>query len=181
MPSSYNTEKIKTKAEHNSRLDKLLNSLNTAGFKVKKEKCNFLQTSIKYLGHKIDGEDLYTLSKHVNAIKAAPAPQNRSELKSFLELITYYSIFIKNAAQILMPLYSLLKDNINWSWFRDAREEFNNIKQILSSKPVIDYYNPNIPIKLRCLFFRYRRSVIANIRRRGGETSRLCFASFVLY
>lgn len=77
MPSSYNTEKVKTKAEHNSRLDKLLNSLNTAGFKVKKEKCNFLQTSIKYLGHKIGREDLYTLNKHVNAIKAAPEPQNR--------------------------------------------------------------------------------------------------------
>lgn len=62
-----------TIAEHNSRLNKLLNSLKMAGLKVKKEKCNFLQTSIEYLGHKIYEEGLHTLSKHVNAIQAAPA------------------------------------------------------------------------------------------------------------
>jgi len=27
-------------------------------------------------------------------------------------------------------------------------QAFNNVKQILSSKPVLDHYNPNIPIKL---------------------------------
>ncbi|CAI6367254.1 unnamed protein product [Macrosiphum euphorbiae] len=137
-----------TVAEHNARLNKLLNWLNTAGLKVKKEKCNFLQKSIEYLGHKIDGEGLHTLSKHVNAIKGAPAPQNRSELKSFLGLVTYYAKFIKNAAQVLTPLYNLLRENVKWSWSRDASQAFNDIKRILSSKPVLDHYNPNIPIKL---------------------------------
>jgi len=77
-----------------------------------------------------------------------PAPQNRSELKSFLGLITYYAKFIENAAQVLTLLYSLLRDNIKWSWSRDASEAFDNVKQILSSKPVLDHYNPDIPIKL---------------------------------
>jgi len=148
-----------------------------AGLKVKKEKCNFLQTSIEYLRHKIDGEGLYTLSKHVNAIKAAPAPQNRSELKSFLELITYYVKFIKNAAQVLAPLYRLLRDNVKWSWSQDASQAFNNVKKILSSKPELDLYNPNIPIKLSVDTSSF--AIGAVLSQQGGETSRVCFACFV--
>lgn len=98
--------------------------------------------------HKIDGIGLHTLDKHISAIKIAPAPRNKSELKSFLGLITCYAKIFKNAAHVLKPLYNLLKEENRWNWSKEAEESFKNIKNILSSKPVLDHYNPLIPIKL---------------------------------
>lgn len=39
--------------EHNERLEKVLEILNTNGIKCKKEKCAFLQTELEYLGRKV--------------------------------------------------------------------------------------------------------------------------------
>ncbi|XP_050432724.1 uncharacterized protein K02A2.6-like [Adelges cooleyi] len=138
----------KTVPEHNARLDQLLKALGSAGLKVRERKCSFLQTAVEYLGHKIDRQGLHTLDKHTTAIKEAAAPQNRSELKSFLGLVTYYTKFVKNAARILKPLYDLLKAGAKWSWSKEAGDAFDNIKSILSSKPVLDHYDPSVPIKL---------------------------------
>ncbi|KAL4090348.1 hypothetical protein QTP88_025205 [Uroleucon formosanum] len=113
-------------AEHNIRLKQLLKALGLAGLRVKERKCTFMQTEVEYLGHKIDGKGLHTLDKHTIAIKE----------------------FVENAARILKPLYDLLKMGTKWSWFKEADEAFNSIKSILSSKPVLDHYDPSVPIKL---------------------------------
>lgn len=138
----------RTMSEHNIRLEQLLKALGSAGLRVRERKCTFMQTEVEYLGHKIDGQGLHTLDKHTIAIKEAAAPQDRSELKSFLGLVTYYTKFVENAARILKPLYDLLKMGAKWSWSKEADEAFNSIKSILSSKPVLDHYDPSVPIKL---------------------------------
>ncbi|KAL4142448.1 hypothetical protein QTP88_004903 [Uroleucon formosanum] len=59
------------------------------------------------------------------------------------------SIQLRRAeARILKSLYDLLKMGAKWSWSKEADEAFNNIKSILSSKPVLDHYEPSVPIKL---------------------------------
>jgi len=138
----------KTIPEHNTRLEKLLNALGLAGLRVRERKCTFLRTAVEYLGHKIDGQGLHTLDKHTAAIREAAAPQDRHELKSFLGLVTYYTKFVKNAVQILKPLYDLLKEGAKWAWSKEAGNAFDSIKSILSSKPVLDHYDPSVPIKL---------------------------------
>ena len=42
--------------------------------------------SVKYLGHVIDAEGLYPTEDKVRAIRDAPAPQNDTQLRSFLGL-----------------------------------------------------------------------------------------------
>lgn len=43
-----------TIAEHNARLNKLLNVLLNSGLRIQFKKCKFVQKSIEYLGHKVD-------------------------------------------------------------------------------------------------------------------------------
>jgi len=96
--------------EHNARLSKLLNVLSNAGLRVKYKKCKILQKSIEYLGHRLDENDLHTLTKHTDVISTATIPENKTLLKSFLGLITYYIKCIPNASNILKPLYMLLRN-----------------------------------------------------------------------
>ena len=63
-----------TEEEHLAALDEVLNRLNKAGLRVKKNKCEFLRSSVTYLGHQIDAEGLNPLQEQVRAICDAPMP-----------------------------------------------------------------------------------------------------------
>ena len=88
----------KTLEEHLNTLDKVLMRLEEYGVKVNKTKCNFLQTSVEYLGHVISDEGLTQSPTKVEAI------------------VQYYSRFIQNLSIMLAPLHHLLKKGITWSW-----------------------------------------------------------------
>ena len=81
---------------------------------VKRSKCAFLLPQVEYLGHQISEKGLQPTTQKLRAIVEAPAPNNVSQLKSFLGMINYYSKFLPNLSTQLAPLYSLLqkKDNM---------------------------------------------------------------------
>ena len=45
--------------EHLRNLQTVFQRLQDHGFRLKREKCSFMQRSVDYLGHKIDAEGLY--------------------------------------------------------------------------------------------------------------------------
>ena len=69
--------------------------------------------SVSYLGHLIDQVGLHPLQEKVKAVKEAPSPKIVSELKSYLGLLTYYSKFLPNMADVLAPLYKLLCKDVH--------------------------------------------------------------------
>ena len=80
-----------TESDHLQLLDQVLDRLDKAGLRARKEKCQFFVPSVSYLGHKIDGEGLHPLPDKVQAIQEAPSPTNVQELKAYLGLLTYYT------------------------------------------------------------------------------------------
>lgn len=102
------------RVEHIARLETVLSRLQNAGFKLAIEKCNFFQSKISYLGYDIDKEGLHTSESKILAINNAPVPTNVTALKSFIGLVNYYGKFVPNLADILHPLYNLLKAKSKW-------------------------------------------------------------------
>ena len=47
-----------TEEEHNRNLQTVLHKIKSNGLRLKRNKCSFLQTSVSYLGHIIDGEGI---------------------------------------------------------------------------------------------------------------------------
>ena len=94
----------KTEQEHLHNLEAVLQRLQQVGMKLKKAKCEFLAAEVEYLGHSISKEGLQPTEAKVRAITEAPDPRNTTELKSFLELVIYYSCFLPNLATTLYPL-----------------------------------------------------------------------------
>ena len=91
--------------EHLHNLENVLSKLESAGLQLNKSKCYFLRLKVEYLGDIIDADGLHPTEERVKAIKEAPKPQNITELRSFLDIINYYSRFLPN---ISAPLYNLL-------------------------------------------------------------------------
>ena len=96
--------------DHLRTLALVLERLLTAGFRLNKAKCKFLQYCVTYLGHKIDGEGLHPTDDKLAAIRDAPRPKDVTALKSFLGLIMFYSRFMPHHS----TLHNLLKKNTPW-------------------------------------------------------------------
>ncbi len=57
---------------HLATLEEVLNRLQTAGLRLKREKCIYMAPSVVYLGHRIDAQGLHPLPEKVKAVQEAP-------------------------------------------------------------------------------------------------------------
>lgn len=136
--------------EHMANLKLVLTRLQEAGLRLRKDKCEFMVPTVKYLGHIIDATGLHPAVDKVKAIQNAPAPQNTSELKAYLGLLTYYSKFLPNMATTLAPLYQLLRNNVKWQWASAQVKAFQDSKELLTSDSLLVHYDPTKELTLMC-------------------------------
>ena len=123
----------KTDEEHLHTLEEVLARLQAAGIRLHRNKCTFMAAVIEYLGYVISAGGIRPTNRKVNALKAAPAPSNVSQLKSFLGVVNYYSKFLPNLSSTLSPLYRLLQKRQAWCWGPEQQQAFETAKQQLSS------------------------------------------------
>ena len=139
-----------TKEQHLRNLDEVLWRLKEAGLRLKRDKCNFLLPEVEYLGHVITTQGLKPSQKKIQAIRSAPAPQNVSQLRSFLGLVNYYQKFLGNLSSTLAPLHKLLQKAVKWNWGDAQARAFQEIKRQLTSPPLLASYNPEKELTLSC-------------------------------
>ena len=77
--------------DHLNSLSQVFEKLSAAGSRLKKAKCELEKTSVQYLGHVIDGEGVHPTDEKLAAVCDASKPTNVTSLKSFLELVMFYS------------------------------------------------------------------------------------------
>ena len=98
-----------TLEDHLVHLENVFDRLRQNQLYVKKEKCEFAQTEIKFLGHLISKSQIRMDRAKVAAIQEWPALTKMTELQSFLDLANYYRRFIKGYSKVACPLTNLLK------------------------------------------------------------------------
>ncbi|EGT45435.1 hypothetical protein CAEBREN_28903, partial [Caenorhabditis brenneri] len=132
--------------EHNDNLFEVFKRISEYGFRVKLEKCKFLEEKIKYLGFIIDRNGRRPDESKVQPIKGMCDPKNQKELRSFMGMITYYSAFIPQMKSLRGPLDKLLLKDVEWRWSTKEAEAFQKLKDVLSSDLNLTHYDPQIPI-----------------------------------
>lgn len=137
-----------TVAECRDRLTRCLTKMRTLNLHINLDKCQFFESEINYLGHKISFDGLMKTTDKIRAITEAPQPTNVDELRSFLGLTAYYSKFIPNASTILHPLHDLLRKHKKFSWTNQCEQAFTQVKQEISSDRVLVPFDPDLPLTL---------------------------------
>ena len=167
-------------AEHLSSLARVLDRLQSHGFRLRQDKCVFLADSVEYLGHRIDAKGLHTTSGKLEAIREAPTPQNVTQLRSFLGLLNYYGKFIANLSTLLHPLNNLLRQGVPWRWSGECAKAFRRAKEALISSQVLAHYDPQLPVKLAADASAYGIGAVISHQYPDGTERPIAFASRTL-
>ena len=75
--------------------------------------------------------------KKIEAVTNWELPKNVMEVRSFLGLVGYYRRFVGGFSKIAVPLTHLLKKDVMFEWTRKCQESFDELKQLLTSAPVL--------------------------------------------
>ena len=67
------------------------------------------------------------------------------ELKSCLGLVNYLGKFIPNLSTVIQPLKHLNKSDVPWIWGPAQDQAFTSVKQLISSAPVLAFYDASKP------------------------------------
>lgn len=166
--------------DHLHNLDLTLQRLKEYGLKVRKEKCEFFQPSIEYLGHVIDATGLHKAPAKTRAIVEAPAPQNVNQLRSYLGLLNYYGRFIRNLSTLLKPLHELLTQGRKWEWSEACQMAFVKSKNALLNSDVLTHFDPSLPLQLACDASPYGVGAVVSHIMPNGIEKPIAFASRTL-
>ncbi|KAL0819744.1 hypothetical protein ABMA28_007792 [Loxostege sticticalis] len=130
------------------RLEEVLKLLQTGGLTLKLSKCNFFQSKLDFLGFEVSAEGIRPGSRKTEAVSKFPAPRNQHELRQFLGLSGFFRRFIKNYSSITSSLTDLLKKDVSWAWNSSHEQAFNEIKKMLTQRPLLSLYNPEADTQL---------------------------------
>ena len=118
-------------------LKKVFDRLRRNQLYVKKEKCEFVQTEIKFLGHLISKSQIQMDGAKVVAVQDWLASTNVTELRYFLGLAKYYRRFIRGYFKIACPLTDFLKKERKWDCDVECQAFLKKLKDAITSEPVL--------------------------------------------
>lgn len=159
----------RTLTDHIRDLRSILSALDAAGLHLQPKKCDIAEGSIRYLGHVIDGESIRPDPENIRAVRECRRPKNVKETRSFLGLCNYYRRFVKDFARIAQPLTELTKTGVKWAWDAKCEDAFCELKQKLTTNPVLRLFNPSLPIEIHTDACGYGLGAVLVQRDASGE------------
>lgn len=126
----------------------VMDRLTTAGFTLNKSKCEFCKRKVKFLGHLFSEKGVEADTEKIKAIHQLKTPTNVEEVQRLLGMVNYVGKFVKNLSDMTEPLRELLLKATAWHWKAEHDKAVGNIKEALTSLPVLAFYDVNKPVKL---------------------------------
>nr|ABA96125.1 retrotransposon protein, putative, unclassified [Oryza sativa Japonica Group] len=142
--------KSKEVDDHIADLRKVFERTRKYGLKMNPTKCAFGVSAGKFLGFLVHERGIEVTQRSVNAIKKIQPPENKTELQEMIGKINFVRRFISNLSGRLEPFTPLLrlKADQQFTWGAEQQKALDNIKEYLSSPPVLIPPQKGIPFRL---------------------------------
>ncbi|CAM8940544.1 unnamed protein product [Rhodiola kirilowii] len=114
------------------------------------EKCHFMVTHGVVLGHIFSHEGIKVDKAKIDLILTLPYPSTVRDIKSFLGHAGFYRRFIKDFSKKALPLSNLLQKDAPFEFTDSCREAFDELKQALTSTPIIRAPDWDQPFEIMC-------------------------------
>ena len=135
---------------HDENLKELLGRCPQQGIRLNGEKTVFRQTEVTFLGYKIGKEGLKADPAKVEAVMKMKPPTNVTEIQRLTGMVNYLSRFLPRLSEVFKPIRKLTVKDTVWLWGQEQDQAFREIKNLVTSAPVLSYYDQTKPLEIQC-------------------------------
>ena len=129
--------------DHLSHCDTVLTTTGKAGMTIKLSKCQFAKQKVEYIGHLVGSGQRSVVAEKITPILSIPQPRNKKLLRSFLGMCSFYRAYIRDFAEISVPLTNLTRkgspDKITFN--QVEVKSFEGLKEALGKATTL--YSPS--------------------------------------
>ncbi|XP_062610112.1 uncharacterized protein LOC134271904 [Saccostrea cucullata] len=134
--------------EHNERIKQVLETVRGANLKLNKSKCEFGVQELTFLGDVISDKGIKPDPEKIWAIEQFPTPTNKQDVQRFLGMVNYQGKYIPDLSTKTHTLRRLLEEKNVFQWTQEEKESFEELKKVLTSAPVLQFYDPNAETRI---------------------------------
>ena len=134
--------------DHDVNLANLLKRCREKNVKLSYEKSKFHCEEIPFMGHLITSGGLKPDPAKIDAVVKMTKPTDVKSIQRFIGFVTYLSRFLPDLSDHLELLRRLIKTNQVWTESHD--KVFESVKRLVTSSPVLAYYNPEEDLVIQC-------------------------------
>ena len=160
---------------HVEVLRKLFERLRKHKLRLNPNKCVFGALTGKLLGFIVSRKGIEVDPDKIRAIKEMPPPKTEKEVRSFLGRLNYIARFIRNLTATCEPLFRLLRKNQSIEWNEDCQRAYDQIKEYLSSPPVLVPPTPGKPLLLYLTVLEGSMGAILGQHDKSGRTEQAVY------
>ncbi len=140
--------------QHVQHVRDVLSRFHRARLPLSIGKCQFFQSEVTFLGHRVSKQGIVPLVERTTAIVNWPRPTNVKALQRFLGVASYYRDFIRGHAELTAPLTDMLKNVTSGTkpleWTDEAHAAFTAVKNAFIAPPMLRALNFDKPLFLEC-------------------------------
>ncbi|XP_050133183.1 uncharacterized protein LOC126609263 [Malus sylvestris] len=114
------------------------------------EKCHFMVKQGIVLGHIISEKGIEVDKLKIDLVRHLASPTSVREVRSFLGHAGFYRRFIKDFSKTAQPLCRLLQKEVAFEFTKECTESFNQLKELLTTAPIIVPPDWSLPFELMC-------------------------------
>ena len=97
---------------------------------------------VMFAGYVVSDKGVEADPAKLSAIRNFPTPTSQKELRSFWGLAQQLAVFTPEVAYIFTPFQALMGKNAAWNWLPDHDEAYKTAKDVLTSPPILSFFNP---------------------------------------
>ena len=136
--------------DHDRKLRALMERCRERNIKLNEAKIKLRMTSVPFIGHQITSEGLKPDPDKIKAVVEMPSPTDVKGVQRFLGFVQYLSKFLPQLSDICEPLRKLAVKGVEWCWLEAHDEAVEKVKQLVTTTPVLKYYDPKEELTLQC-------------------------------
>ena len=111
-------------ADHDTKLQALLQRCRDVGIRLNKSKIKLRQKSLTFLGHLVTDKGLKSDPEKVKAIAAMPPPTDMEGVQRLNGFVKYLAKFLPKLSETMEPIRQLMRNDVPWNWAAARQRAF---------------------------------------------------------
>ena len=149
-----------TENTHNGTVLVLCETARLNNLSLNSKKMQFKSTDCKFFGHRLTPDSIKVDPKKIEAIIQMDSPQNVASLQSFNGMVNYLKKFSPVLSELSETLRRLCKSGVKWAWESEQQNAFKAIKQVITTLPVLAYFDKTKKYTIQCDAYKKGLSVV---------------------